>query len=82
MPPRLARLAGVGAFAACVGLVALYALLVYLTRPMPLSGIDLTSAIVVWISLGGVFAALIVLHVAIGRQLLRLGRASGARYPL
>lgn len=82
MPPRLARLAGWGAFAACAGLVALYGLLVYLTRPMPLSGLDLTNAVVVWVSLGGVFAALIVLHVAIGRQLLRLGRGAGARDPL
>jgi len=80
MPPRFARLAGLGAFAACAGLALLYVAFVYFTRPTPLSGIDRTSAVVVWIAVGGIFAALIVFHVAIGKQLLKL--ASGAKQPL
>ena len=83
MPPRIARLAGLGAFGACAGLLALYLLLVFATRPARSGGIDAINAAVVWIALGGLFAALIIVHVAIGRQLLRL--ASGgphARHPL
>ena len=76
MPRRIARLAGLGAFAACGGLALLYLLLVYLTRPTGRGGIDLVNAVVTWISLGGVFAALIGAHVLIGRRLLELARGT------
>jgi hypothetical protein len=74
MPPKIARLAGLGAFAACAGLVLLYALLLYLTRPTLRGGIDPTNAVVTWIALGGVFAALIGAHVVIGRRLLEVAK--------
>jgi hypothetical protein len=77
MPPKIARLAGLGAFGASAGLALLYALLIYLTRPTPRGGIDLTNAMVTWIALGGVFAALIGAHVVVGRRLLEIAR--GAR---
>ena len=77
MPPKIARLAGLGAFAASAGLALLYALLIYLTRPTPRGGIDPTNAMVTWIALGGVFAALIGAHVVVGRRLLDIAR--GAR---
>jgi hypothetical protein len=80
MPPKIARLAGLGAFGAGAGLLALYLALVFLSRPTRVGGIDLTTALVAWISLGGVFVALILVHIAIGRQLL--GVAKGARQPL
>lgn len=76
MPPRIARLAGLGAFAACGGLALLFLLLVYVTRPNPRGGIDTTNAIVTWISLAGVFAALIGAHVLIGRRLLAMSKGT------
>lgn len=77
MPPRIARLAGLGAFGACAGLLALYLGLVFISRPGRLAGIDATNAVVAWIALGGLIAALIVVHIVIGRQLLLLGREAG-----
>ncbi len=76
MPPKIARLAGLGAFAACAGFALLYVLLVYLTRPTARGGIDSINAVVTWIALGGVFAALIGAHVLIGRRLLQLARGA------
>ena len=49
MPPRIARLAGLGAFAACAGLALLFLFLVYVTRPTARGGIDMTNAVVTWI---------------------------------
>jgi hypothetical protein len=74
MPPRIARLAGLGAFAACGGFALLYALLVYATRPNPRGGIDPINALVTWVALGGVFVVLIGAHVVIGRRLLALAK--------
>jgi hypothetical protein len=71
MPPKFAKLAGLGAFGASAGLALMYlALVVLLMRPSSLHGIDGTNAAVAWISLGGLFAALIIVHIAIGKQLL------------
>lgn len=82
MPTRFARLAGLGAFGACAGLLALFLLLAFVSRPTPTGGINLATAAVTWISLGGLFAALILVHVAIGRQLLLLSRGWDVRHPL
>lgn len=76
MPPRIARLAGLGAFAASAGLALLFLLLVYATRPTGRGGIDATNAVVTWISLAGVFAALIGAHVLIGRRLLAMSKGT------
>jgi membrane associated rhomboid family serine protease len=82
MPPNIAKLAGLGAFGACAGLLALYLGLVYLTRPQSHGGIDMINSVVAWIALGGVFAALIIVHVVIGKQLLLLSDKPGVRHPL
>ena len=82
MPPRYARLAGLGAFGACAGLLGLYLLIAFAARPTRTGGIDPISAAVVWIALGGLFLALIVAHVVIGRQLLRLSQGADKRHPL
>ena len=82
MPPKIAKLAGLGAFGACAGLLALYLLIAFLSRPTSRGGIDAVNAAVAWISLAGVIAALIIVHVAIGRQLLRLARGSDVKHPL
>lgn len=82
MPPKIAKLAGLGAFGACAGLFALYLLLVFLTRPRPAGGIDFINAVVAWIALGGLFAALIAIHLVIGKRLLLLAKGEQLRHRL
>jgi hypothetical protein len=72
MPPKIAKLAGLGAFGACAGLLAAYLGLIFLTRPMA----------VAWIALGGLILALIAVHVAIGKQLLLLAKGKDVKHPL
>lgn len=79
---KFARLAGLGAFGACGGILALYAGVVFITLPTRTTGIDPTSAAVVWIAGAGLTIALIVLHVVIGRQLLLLSDGPKRRQPL
>jgi hypothetical protein len=82
MPPKYAKLAGLGALAASAGLLALFAFLVFITRPAASGGIDTVNAVVTWISLGGLFVALILVHVLIGRRLLTLGKGADIPHPL
>lgn len=79
MPPRIARLAALGAFAACGGIAALYALFLFVTRPGPTSGMDATSRFIAWLSVAGVLLALVGVHVVLGRQLLALARGEAQR---
>ena len=79
MPPKIARLAGLGAFGACAGFVALFAFVAYISRHTPTGGMLPALSAVVWISLGLVVLALIAVHVAIGRQLLYIGNGGGPR---
>jgi hypothetical protein len=72
MPPKIARLAGLGAFSACAAFVALYAFVSFLSRHTPTGGMMPALSAVTWISLGLVVLALIGLHVALGKQLLAL----------
>ena len=74
LPPRIAKLAGLGAYAACGGFLLLFLMLAYVSRPTPRGGIDITQAVVAWIALGGVFLAIIGAHLVIGRRLLAMGR--------
>ena len=82
MPPKIAKLAGLGAFGACAGLLALFLGLVFITRPLARGGIDATNATVTWIALGGLILALIVVHVAIGKQLMLLAKGKDVKHPL
>lgn len=82
MPPKYAKLAGLGAMGAGAGLLALFAFLVFITRPVPRGGIDMVNAVVTWISLGGLFVALILVHVLIGRRLLTLAKGADIPHPL
>jgi hypothetical protein len=78
MPPKYAKLAGLGAYGACAGMLGLFALLIFFTRPVRSGGLLPALSYVTWISLAVVFAALIGAHIAIGRQLMHIGRGGGA----
>ena len=79
MPPKIARLAGLGAFGACAGFVALFAYVAYLSRHTPTGGMMPALSAVTWMSLGLVVLALIAVHVAIGRQLMYIANGGGPR---
>jgi hypothetical protein len=79
MPPKIARLAGLGALAACGAFMALFAYIVYISRHTPTGGMMPALSAVSWISIGLVVLALIAVHVAISRQLLYIGRGGGPR---
>jgi len=76
MPPRIAKLAGLGAFGAIAFFVALFAYIFWISAPGGHGGIDRIQAIVTWISLSLVLLALIAVHIVIGRQLLELSRSA------
>ena len=78
MPPQIARLAGLGAYGACAGMFALFALLIMGTRHTPLGGMTSDLSWVTWLSLAVVFAALIGAHLVIGKQLMHIGKGGGA----
>lgn len=74
MPPRIARLAGLGAFAVSVVLVAILVLFIIWTRPAASSGLDGTERFLAWFGVAGVLLALVAVHVVIGRRLLAVAR--------
>jgi hypothetical protein len=74
MPTKYAKFAGLGAFGACAGFVALFALVGYISRHTTTGGMMPVLSVVTWISVGLVVLALIAVHVAIGKQLLSLHR--------
>ena len=79
MPPKIARLAGLGAFGVCAGLAATYALFLYITRPAGSAGLDAPERFLAWFTVAGVLLALAVVHVAIGRQLMIMARGESRR---
>lgn len=82
MLATFARLAGLGAYGAGAGLVAAYAGFVFLTMPGKTGGTDATNAAIMWIAGAGLTFALVVVHVMLGRRLLRLSRGDSTRHPL
>jgi len=74
MPPRIAKLVGYGAFAAILLFVAIFGVIAWAAMPSRTGGIDGTLAAVTWISVGLTVAALIAVHVLVGRELLAFGR--------
>jgi hypothetical protein len=79
MQPKTARLAAFGAYAVCLALIAIYALVAWVSRHTPTGGIRTELSVVTWISVGLVVLSLIVVHVAIGAQLMYLGRGGSAK---
>jgi hypothetical protein len=67
--PPLAHLAGLGALAASGGLVLVFLVFVFITRPNR-AGIDGEHAAIAWIGVGGLVAALVAVHVLIGKRLM------------
>ena len=68
--PRIQRLAGLGALSVAAPVLALYALVAYVSTPKPTGGIDWTNAAIVYIGVGLVVLAVIAVHLVLGRQLL------------
>jgi hypothetical protein len=79
MSPTIAKLAGLGAFAACGGIAALYALFVFVTLPASSSGLDPTLRFLCWFTVAGVLLALLGVHLVFGRQLMALARGTATR---
>lgn len=74
MPRMIARLLGLVAYVAALGIVALFVLVAYVSRRTPTGGMDATTAWVTWLSLGGVTLALLIADRAIGKQLQLIAR--------
>ena len=64
------RLAAMGAYGVCAGVVALFALFVWVAMPAPGTGIDFEHSLITMLSVGVICAALIVAHVAMARQIM------------
>ena len=80
MPPRIAQLAALGAYGACVLFAATFAVVAYLSRQTATGGMMAALSVVTWISLGVVLLALIAVHVVVAKQLMAL--ADGAPRPV
>jgi hypothetical protein len=77
MPPKIARLAALGAYGACAGMLGIFALLIVFTRHTTQGGMMPVLSWVTWISFAVVFASLIGAHLVIGKQLMHIGRGGG-----
>ena len=74
MPPRIAKLIGLSAFAAILLFVAIFALIAWAAIPTRTGGIDGIEATVTWISVGLAALAIVGVHVIVGRGLLAFSR--------
>ena len=74
MPPRIAKLIGLSAFAAILLFVAIFALVAWAVIPRQTGGIDGIEATVTWISVGLATLAIVGVHVLVGRGLLAFAR--------
>ncbi len=70
---KVARLLALQMFVIALGIIAIYAFVLFHTRPnqsTEMGGIDLINTTIVWIAFTAICGALIYLHVNFGRQLL------------
>ncbi len=74
MPPRIARLAALGAFGAVALFVFIYVVIAIASAPRRTGGIDMIEAVVTWISVGIAVLGLIAAHIVVGRGLLAYSR--------
>ncbi len=82
MPKMIARLLGLGAYATCAGLLAVFAATAFFSRHTATGGIDPTTEHVTWLAIGGVVLAVIVVALYLGRQLMLIARENDAPQPL
>jgi len=76
MPPKIAKLAGLGAFGACAGFIALFAYVAFISRHTQTGGMMPALSAVSWISIGLVVLALIGVHILLGKRLLLLAQGA------
>lgn len=76
---KVTQLAGLGALGAAVGLIVLFVLFAWLWRPTTTGGVNASTAMVTWISVGGIFVALAIVHLVFGRVLVNEARRWRAR---
>jgi len=67
---KYAKIAALGAIGVSLGVVALYALIAFGSRPTPDGGIDRTHAVLTWISAAIPAAAIVAAHLAYVKVLL------------
>ena len=67
---KYAKLAALGAVGVSLGVIALYGLIAFGSRPTPDGGIDSTHAILTWISAAIPAAAIVAAHLAYAKILL------------
>ena len=72
---RFARLAALGAIGVSFGVLALYLLVAFIARPTPEGGIDMTNAVLTWISVAVPAAAIIAAHLAYAKILFDESRS-------
>lgn len=72
------KLGALGAVGVALGLVALYAFMVWVSMPQPTAGIDRTHAVVAWISMFIPILAIIAIHLTFAR--IMWGAAHGKRW--
>ena len=74
LSPGMNRLLSFAALASVIPLLALYALLMYISTPTPTGGMEPTMAMVCYIALTIIFAALTIVVVNFSLQLSRQAR--------
>ena len=73
---KLEKLAALGAVGVCFGVLALYALIAFVARPVPTGGMDGTNAVLTWISVAVPVLAIIAVHLVYAKLLLDESRLS------
>jgi hypothetical protein len=71
----LPKVAALGALAVVGGLFALLALMVWLTIRGPDAGVDVTNAVLTWVSIGGIVVVLSAVHLVYAKVLFDWARA-------
>ncbi|MGQ0539283.1 MAG: hypothetical protein ACT4R6_10080 [Gemmatimonadaceae bacterium] len=69
-----ARLAALGALAVSAGAFALWLFVLFVTRSTATGGIDATHSLLAAMAVGMICAAVIAVHLAFARQLLRYAK--------
>ena len=64
------RLLGLGALGVPLGVLLIYAAILWASWPSKSSGMDPTTRFVAWFAVGGLLFAVVLLHVIIGKMLL------------